>query len=59
MGSLGLLERKWRWALGHENTKDALIQHTDEDDRQTISKVANPDIRIPNRGMTIINESGL
>lgn len=50
--------------LGYSNTKDALATHVDEEDRRIFqrSEIATfenniPDI--PNRGLTIINESGL
>lgn len=61
--------------LGYKNTKDAIIKHVDEQDRRVIQrseittlenylpKEALPvnfvDANIPNRGLTIINESGL
>lgn len=46
-------------ALGYANTKDAMSRHVQEDDRRTIQKSENTTFEIPNRGMTIINESGL
>lgn len=46
-------------ALGYENTKDALTRHVDDEDRQIIQRSQIPTLEIPNRGMTIINESGL
>lgn len=61
--------------LGYKNTKDALISHIDEDDKKIIqrsdfttienyipkSALAMNLVRadVPNRGLTIINESGL
>ena len=45
--------------LGYSNTKDALIKHIDEDDKQIIQRSQNATLEIPNRGLTIINESGL
>ena len=45
--------------LGYSNTKDAIIVHVDEDDRRIIQKSENTTFEIPNRGLTIINESGL
>ena len=45
--------------LGYGNTKDALLNHVDEEDRAILQKSENATFEIPNRGMTIINESGL
>ncbi|MFR7589831.1 MAG: Bro-N domain-containing protein [Longibaculum sp.] len=45
--------------LGYQNTRDALIKHVDEDDRQLIQKSQFTTLEIPNRGMVVINESGL
>ena len=41
------------------NTRDALIAHVDEEDRTVIQKSEIPTLDIPNRGLTVINESGL
>lgn len=46
-------------ALGYGNTRDALIAHVDEEDRTVIQKSEIPTFDIPNRGLTVINESGL
>lgn len=46
-------------ALGYANTKDALASHVDEEDKCIIQKSENATFDIPNRGLTIINESGL
>lgn len=46
-------------ALGYSNTKDALASHVDNEDKQVIQRSENATLEIPNRGMTIINESGL
>lgn len=46
-------------ALGYSNTKDAIATHVDDDDRLVIQKSENTTLEIPNRGLTIINESGL
>lgn len=46
-------------ALGYCNTKYALSAHVDEDDKRIIQRSENTTFEIPNRGMTIINESGL
>ena len=62
-------------ALGYKNTKDALITHVDESDKRIIQRSEIATIEnhipndvfpvnfvsadIPNRGLTIINESGL
>ncbi len=62
-------------ALGYKNTKDALISHVTEDDKRILQRSEIATIEnhlpkgvfrvgfvsgdIPNRGLTIINESGL
>lgn len=62
-------------ALGYKNTKDALLTHVDESDKRVIQRSEITTIEnnlpkdvfpvnfvsadIPNRGLTIINESGL
>lgn len=45
--------------LGYGNTKDALLSHIDEEDRSILQRSENATFEIPNRGLTIINESGL
>ena len=45
--------------LGYSNSKDALSKHVDSDDKQIIQRSQNATLDIPNRGLTIINESGL
>lgn len=45
--------------LGYSNTKDAIISHVDEEDKTIIQKSGNATLGIPNRGLTVINESGL
>ena len=46
-------------ALGYANTKDALASHVDEEDKRIIQRSENATFDIPNRGLTLINESGL
>lgn len=46
-------------ALGYSNTKDALSAHVDDEDKRVIQRSENTTFEIPNRGLTIINESGL
>lgn len=46
-------------ALGYGNTKDALSVHIDDEDKEIIQRSENTTFDIPNRGLTIINESGL
>ena len=46
-------------ALGYENASDALNKHIHKDDKQIIQKSQITTFDVPNRGMTIINESGL
>ena len=45
--------------LGYGNTRDALANHVDEEDKTMIQKSEIPTLEIPNRGLIIINESGL
>ena len=46
-------------ALGYSNTKDALAAHVESEDKSIIQRSQFPTLEIPNRGMTIVNESGL
>lgn len=46
-------------ALGYSNTKDAILTHVDEDDKRVIQRSEITTLDVPNRGMTIINESGM
>lgn len=46
-------------ALGYSNTKDAIATHVDPEDKQLIQRSENTTFEIPNRGLTLINESGL
>ncbi len=45
--------------LGYANTKDALIAHVDAEDKTIIQRSENTTFDVPNRGLTVINESGL
>lgn len=45
--------------LGYGNTRDALATHVDEEDKTVIQKSEITTLEIPNRGLTVINESGL
>ena len=45
--------------LGYGNTRDALAAHVDEEDKVILQKSEITTFEIPNRGMTVINESGL
>ena len=45
--------------LGYSNTRDALSAHVDSEDKTVILKSENATLEIPNRGLTVINESGL
>ena len=45
--------------MGYCDTKSALADHVDKEDKQIIQKGQIATFDIPNRGMTIINESGL
>ena len=46
-------------ALGYSNTKDALALHVDAEDKRILQRSDNATFEIPNRGLTVINESGL
>lgn len=45
--------------LGYANTKDAISVHVDEEDKRVNQRSEITTFEIPNRGMTVINESGL
>ena len=45
-------------ALGYKNAKDALATHVDAEDKRIVQRSENATFDIPNRGITIINESG-
>lgn len=45
--------------LGYKNTKDALLKHVDVEDRIIVQKSQIATLEIPNRGLSVINESGL
>lgn len=45
--------------LGYSNTRDAIALHIDDEDKRLIQRSQIPTLEIPNRGMSIINESGL
>ena len=45
--------------LGYSNDRDALQAHVDAKDKRIIQKSDFPTFKISNRGMTVINESGL
>lgn len=46
-------------ALGYADTKSALADHVDGEDKTLIQRGKNATFEIPNRGLTFINESGL
>ena len=46
-------------ALGYSNTKSAIADHVDIEDKQLIQRSGNTTLEIPNRGLTFINESGV
>lgn len=45
--------------LGYSDTKSAISDHVDAEDKQIIQKGQIATLEIPNRGLTVINESGL
>ena len=46
-------------ALGYSDAADALKRHVDDEDKQILKTGETPVLSVPNRGLTIINESGL
>lgn len=46
-------------ALGYGNTRDALANHVEDEDKQILLRSQNAALELPNRGLTIINESGM
>lgn len=46
-------------ALGYVNSKKAISDHVSPDDKKLFQRSQNVTLEIPNRGLTIINESGL
>lgn len=44
--------------LGYSNSSDALSKHVDDDDKQILTS-QNATFEIPNRGLNVINESGM
>lgn len=46
-------------ALGYKNTKDALAKHVDSEDKEILKSQNTTLENIPNRGVTVVNESGL
>lgn len=45
--------------LGYKNTKDALVKHVDSEDKEILKSQNATFENIPNRGITVVNESGL
>ena len=69
-GDIRAIEKDWEpWfvgkdvaeALGYSNARDALAKHVDNEDKKilTSQNATLEKLSIPNRGLTIINESGL
>lgn len=46
-------------ALGYADSKSAIADHVDAEDKQILQKGQIATLEIPNRGVTIINESGV
>lgn len=46
-------------ALGYKDTVNALKSHVDPEDKQIIQRWQNTTLEIPNRGLTLINQSGV
>lgn len=45
--------------LGYERARDAISAHVNDEDKTIIKGGDLPLLKVPNRGLTIINESGL
>lgn len=45
--------------LGYSNSRKTLADHVDEEDKQIIQRSQNVTLEIPNRGLTLINQSGV
>ena len=45
--------------LGYSNSRDALAKHVDDEDKQVLTSQNTTLENIPNRGLQVINESGL
>lgn len=45
--------------LGYKDTVNALKSHVDQEDKQIIQRWQNTTLEIPNRGLTLINQSGV
>lgn len=45
--------------LGYKDSKSAILDHVDSEDRQILQKWQNATFEIPNRGLSVINESGM
>ncbi|WP_273711522.1 phage antirepressor [Leuconostoc mesenteroides] len=46
-------------SLGYKDTVNALKSHVDQEDKQIIQRWQNTTLEIPNRGLTLINQSGV
>lgn len=57
-GELWFIGKDIAEILGYTNSRKALTDHVDEEDKRTIQKSHFVTLEIPNRGMMIINESG-
>lgn len=46
-------------ALSYKNAKDAIAAHVEPEDKRVIQRSENATFDVPNRGLTVINESGV
>ncbi|MCM6836095.1 phage antirepressor [Leuconostoc mesenteroides] len=46
-------------SLGYKDTVNAIKSHIDDEDKQIIQRWQNTTLEIPNRGLTLINQSGV
>lgn len=58
-GAIWFVGKDAATALGYADAKSAISDHVDPEDKMVIQKGQNATFEIPNRGLTVINESGL
>lgn len=58
-GAIWFVGKDSATALGYADAKSAIADHVDPEDKMVIQKGQNATFEIPNRGLTVINESGL
>lgn len=58
-GAIWFVGKDAATVLGYADAKSAIADHVDPEDKMVIQKGQNATFEIPNRGLTVINESGL